>query len=96
MFNFLKKKTITDVRTEEPKTGLILHFKDGIKSHRFETYRNVSILYLSKPFDPTQDPNKTYYTYHFFWKGQIEYGEAEDLETLREMVVAEVDRLIAQ
>lgn len=82
------------VNAERSTNGLILHFKNGIKAYRLEIYKDITIVYLDKPKDPTQDPDKTYYAYHFFWKGEIQFGEGTDLEELRSVVVAEIDKLL--
>ncbi len=76
------------------KTGSILHFKEGLKIFRFEDYRGVSIIYISRHKDQTQDPADNYYQYQFFWKGELQYDESNDLEELRSVAVDKIDDLI--
>ena len=88
-----------DKKIAESKTGLILHFKDGVKSHRLEIYRNITVVYLEKPSE-LDTPVKL--TYHFFWNGEVQFGESyrnnpdinTDLDILRDMVVREIDKLL--
>lgn len=96
LFNFFKKN-----KKSEPENGVILHFKERIYALRFEVYRNISIVYLSKPRLNDPDTNSTL-TYHFFFKGEIQFADManigdqnENLEKLREEVVIKIDEFLA-
>ena len=80
--------------TEAGRTGMILHFKEGLKIFRFELYRGISIIYISAHKDATQDPAKEYYQYQYWWNGEIQYGNSNHLEELRQKAVDEIDNFL--
>ena len=87
VYHFHREKT----EDKPEKTGLIYHMKDGIKIYRLELYRNITIAYLHRPKDATYEDA---FTYHFFWKGELQYADSQDLEELRTMAVEKIDELI--
>ena len=95
ILNFFKQKRADS--SNAPESGVIIHFKDGIKAYRFENYRNISIIYLSKPFSPKDsEVVKDIFTYHFFFNGELKFGETHGtLDDLRAMAVEEIDSLLA-
>ena len=89
--NIFKKK---DEAQTQNNGGVILHFKDGIKAHRFEVYRDIAIIYLEVQPINNADPLLVKYKYHFFYKNVIEFDEANDLEVLRTLAVQKIDNLL--
>ncbi len=76
--------------TPPEKTGMILHFKEGLKIFRLEIYRGITIIYISKHKD-TRPANEDEYQYQYFWKGELQYGEGSELEELRTVAVEKID-----
>lgn len=75
-----------------------LKFKDSIKALGMERYKNITIVYLSKPAK-TVDPllMKTEQPIYHFWRKQEEdmfFGEADTFEALQLLAREEIDNLI--
>lgn len=86
----------------ETKTGLIFHMKEAIKMNRLENYRGITVVYLEEP-NRTDPLGAKLLSYHFFWKGEIEFGSSffdgaltdqENFDNLRNMAVKKIDNLV--
>ena len=69
-----------------------IKFKESIKALAMETYKDVTILYLSKPqTDKTKDPESVQLVYHIFYKKEFYFREAETLEELENLAHNDID-----
>ncbi len=68
-----------------------INFKVDIKALGIESYKNVNIFYLSKPSNKQADLDQP--IYHFFYKKEFYFEEADTLSELKTLAKAKIDSL---
>lgn len=77
-----------------PSAGYVsgVKFKEAIKALGMEAYRGITIIYLAKPSE--KEAGKLQPIYHYFYKKEFKYAEADTYEELQELAKKEIDILL--
>lgn len=66
-----------------------LQFKESIKALGMETYKGVTILYLSKPKKDNKEIEQP--IYHLFYNKEFYFKEADNFQALQDMAHYDID-----
>lgn len=90
MFNKIKSYFKSSFRSKDFPSHI--KFKANIKALAMEVYKNITIIYLSKPTnDPNKDPEDTDLIYHIFHNKEFYFKTADTLEALEELAHSDID-----